>query len=504
MLQGGSRREFTDSTLVSGTAYTYRVQAMAGSKMSALTDPANVATALASPQGLRATPGTSSIALAWTAVDAKATGLNVQRSVAGGAFTTIASLGTAVRAFTDSTAATGTAYTYRLVATKPNIPSGTSATAAATIAAPARPANPGVAGITISTRYGNELVITATTGNAPIEVTKSGANLRIMSGTTQLSSIAMPGSLFIYDRGGTHAIRIDASVGIRTTVSSVGGGTSNITSAHSNVSVWMDTTDQFTGSGTVHRVGTLAGNVSKAVGISLANPSDSGRTVDANASLWGSGPVAADVNQGAVGDCYLLASLAAFAVSKPSVLLESAVDLGDSTYLVQFMRQNAPVYVRVSDDLPSPSGRNMQFARPGSSGTVWAPVMEKAFAYFRTGANTYASISGGWMADAYTALGVRSSTITMGMTSTAFFSMVSSAFNSGKAVTFGTSNSAPSLVRGHAYTLVGVSRDAGGVARYTFRNPWGASGTSIENAAGITTLTFEQMQANFTVGVMAA
>ena len=37
----------------------------------------------------------------------------------------------------------------------------------------------------------------------------------------------------------------------------------------------------------------------------------------------------------------------------------------------------------------------MKFAHPGSSGAMWAPVMEKAFTFFRTGANTYASISSG-------------------------------------------------------------------------------------------------------------
>ncbi|MCX5690959.1 MAG: C2 family cysteine protease [Planctomycetota bacterium] len=505
MLHDRTLSAFADTTAISGTVYTYRIQAMGGTQMSALTSAPSVAMPLTAPRDVNASAGDTSITVSWTGIDERATGVTISRSAAGGAFQSIGIVSKATMRYTDSTATAGVNYQYRIEATRPGVPAGISSAASATIvAAGPAPSTVAVPGIAITTRYGNELVITASSGTAPIKVAKSGANLRITSGDRLISEIAMPGSLFVYDRGGTHAIAIDATVNIRTTVSSLGGGTTSVTSAASNVSVWIDSTDAFTGTGTAHRISTLAGNVSKAAGISLPNPTDSGRTVDTNASLWGRGPVAADVNQGAVGDCYLLSSFAAFAVSKPSVLLESAVDLGDGTYLVQFIRDTTPVYVRVSNDIPSTYGTSYNFARPGVSGTVWAPVMEKAFAYFRTGQNTYASISGGWMGDAYRALGVRPSTITLGGTADAFFSMVSSAFNSGKAITFGTSSTAPSLVRGHAYTLVGVTRDSSGIARYTVRNPWGASGSSIENSTGIATLTFDQMRTNFAVGAMAA
>jgi len=60
----------------------------------------------------------------------------------------------------------------------------------------------------------------------------------------------------------------------------------------------------------------------------------------------------------------------------------------------------------------------------------------------------------------------------------------------------------PNLVGNHAYTLVSVSNSTGQTL-YTVRNPWGFGGTSIEDANGYATLTFAQMQANFTLGVMA-
>jgi hypothetical protein len=336
-------------------------------------------------------------------------------------------------------------------------------------------------------------------------VTAAGATLRIMSGSTLVSEIAMPSALFIYDRGGTNAISIDASVSIRTIITSVGGGATSISSSASNVSAWIDTTDSFSGSGSVHSIGSLAGGVSKAAGAALANPSDSGATRDANASLWGSGPSVADVNQGAVGDCYFLATLGAFAVSNPGFIADRAVDLGDGTYIVQFNQGVNPVFVRVSDDVPTTNGTSYRFARPGASGSVWVPIMEKAFAYFRTGANTYSSISGGWMGDVFTAFGVASSSIGASNASeTALFSFVSTALASGKGVTFGTTVSSPTLVGGHAYTVTAVRRDANGQAIYTVRNPWGVSGTSAENSSGYAELTFAQMRSNFTAGVRAA
>src|SRR5581483_7599550 len=163
------------------------------------------------------------------------------------------------------------------------------------------------------------------------------------------------------------------------------------------------------GSGVLHSVAAFAGNVSKATGASLANPSDSGATISPNMSLFGAGPVAGDVNQGEVGDCYFLSTLAAFAQTNPAKLDESAVDLGDGTYAVQFYNaQSKPLFVRVSDSFAVGGFDGYAFAQPGANATIWAMVIEKAFAYFRTGANTYASLNSGWMGEAYSALGVAS------------------------------------------------------------------------------------------------
>jgi hypothetical protein len=221
------------------------------------------------------------------------------------------------------------------------------------------------------------------------------------------------------------------------------------------------------------------------------------------ASLFGTGPVAGDVNQGEAGDCYFLSTLAGFAGQNPNVLVNSAVDMGDGTYVVQFMKGNTPTYVRVNNSFSAGPFEGLEYAHPGASGDIWAMVMEKAFAYFRTGKNTYASINSGWMGEVYSDLGVSNSSFAAtSYTDSSFFSMVSTDLTDGLPVTLGTSNSPPNLVGDHAYTLVSAYV-SNGVNEYMVRNPWGVQGDAVENAQGYATLTFAQIKANFVDGCQA-
>jgi hypothetical protein len=129
--------------------------------------------------------------------------------------------------------------------------------------------------------------------------------------------------------------------------------------------------------------------------------------------------------------------------------------------------------------------------------------MEKAFAFFRTGANTYASISAGWMSEAYTDLGVKYSNLNLTMAENSFYSAVTGDLARGMAVTLATSGSAPSLVRNHAYTVVSAYKDTHGVSHYVIRNPWGVSGGQIESNSGYATITFSQLRANCTTCTQA-
>lgn len=364
-----------------------------------------------------------------------------------------------------------------------------------TITAP--PVKPPVA-FSIAMRFGNELVITGTTGPDSIAISQSGTVLNITANATLYSQAVPAAGVFIYTRGGTDTITVDSSVTIRTTIAAIDAAPTSITTAGANVSVWMDSTDTETGTAAgIHRVASFAGNVSKALGAALANPKDA-RNLSAitTMSLWGTGPVANDVNQGYVGDCWFLASLAGLAGQKTAFLQESAVDMGDGTYAVQFLNGTTPTFVRVSNQFSVGNNNGFKYAGPGANNTLWAMAIEKAECYYRTGKNTYNSISGGWASEAFADFGVSSTSARVGtFTDASLYSAVTQALAAGRPVCFSTISSPPDLVGNHEYTLINAYQDATG-NHYVIRNPWGVAGDALENSLGYATINFTQFQRN--------
>jgi hypothetical protein len=222
-----------------------------------------------------------------------------------------------------------------------------------------------------------------------------------------------------------------------------------------------------------------------------------------NRSLWGTGPVADDVLQGQNADCYLNASLAGLARYSPDRLRETAVDLGDGTYAVQFVRGGVKSFVRVDGDLPAggPYAGGLMYNHPGPSGNLWAAIIEKAYAVFRTNSNSYASLNYGVPATALTNLGIDNYVYTPGTDANAAYTTISAALASGRAVVFGTNptivGNAP-LAGGHGYTVIGAAKDAFGNVTFTLRNPWGFDGAGSDSnpSDGIVTITFAQLAAN--------
>jgi len=497
---------YTDNTVKSGTMYFYEVQATAGTCSSPPSSDYMVLTPMIAPSGLTTTlTGTTSTptaTLGWTDNDLSATGYIVLRSTDSLIYTPLTQVtGASANSYVDTSAAAGGTYYYEVESS--NQYEHSTGSNPAVVAIPA-----GISGgVSMITRYGNELVITENAKNDTVSITESGTTLTINADGTILTASAPADGLFIYSRASGDSVSIDASVKAATTIDSIDGNSSTISSAGSNVSVWDDSTDSFSGKGTLHSVASFAGGASKALGAALGNPTDSGTTTVVNFSLWGAGPTAADVKQGYTGDCYFLSSLAAFAGTRPLALENMAVDLGDGTYAVQFISKGSPVYVRVSDTLPvGPGGTGYMFASPGVANTIWAPIFEKAFCYFRTGANSYASIgNGGWMAEVYTDLGVSSVNFTPSADSdSVLYALLSSDLSANDPVTMGTHGTkSPDLVNCHAYTLVSVYKDSSGVSHYVVRNPWGISGDAAENAQGYATLTYAQFVANFADGCIA-
>ncbi len=106
------------------------------------------------------------------------------------------------------------------------------------------------------------------------------------------------------------------------------------------------------------------------------------------------GPKNTDVDQGAVGDCYFVATLAAIADANAEYIQQMVVDLGDGTYAVRFYQDGQEVYVRVDADLWTEGGF-LTYAGFGHEGSLWVAIVEKAYAYFRKQLGTYKSIAGG-------------------------------------------------------------------------------------------------------------
>ena len=351
--------------------------------------------------------------------------------------------------------------------------------------------------VTIGTRYGSELVVTENGLRDSVMVVQSGSTLDISANGQVFYEPCPADGLFVYSRGGADNVYICSSVSDQTTVDTIDGAHTNVWAFGSHNIVWADSTDSVSSTGPVHSVSSFAGGVSKALGAHLACPSDSGSTFAVSASLFGKAPVAADVNQGSVGDCYFVATLAAFAQHDPGVILNSAVDLGDGTYAVEFYKSGTPEFIRVDNRFASGPWGGYNFAHPGTDGDIWAPVMEKAFAYFRSGANTYASISGGWPTEVYADLNQACTSADPNTyTASALYSRYATELSEGKAITLCTPGTVPNLVGDHCYTLMSVEI-VGGQYEFTVRNPWGFSGDKLENSQGIATLTYNEVISNF-------
>jgi hypothetical protein len=194
-----------------------------------------------------------------------------------------------------------------------------------------------------------------------------------------------------------------------------------------------------------------------------------------------SGPAPADIRQGAIGDCYLLAGLAAIALDNPQAIRQNIVDFDDGTYGVRL----GDSFYRVDDDLPvvNQISTSPDYAGLGRENSMWVAVYEKAFAHYRKGTNSFDSIQGGFGDEVNKAFG---STATgrkqfwefiPGGGAAALANEIYKHWSGKESVTIGTGRffGVPSeLEPAHAYTVMSVTRTSvGKVTSIRLRNPWG-------------------------------
>jgi hypothetical protein len=237
----------------------------------------------------------------------------------------------------------------------------------------------------------------------------------------------------------------------------------------------------------------------------IADPTDSGSVArfdnvnNSNPLFSSSGPRMDDIKQGSVNDCYVLAGLGAIARDNPHALRQNVVDFDDGTYGVRLGNN----FYRVDNDLPVHAGtRTPMNAQLGAQNSMWVAVVEKAFAHYRTGANTYASLNFGWSEEvnrAFRSLSVGWKEIRSYTSAAALANDVAARAGSYQAVTIGFVGSLVGgvpLVPNHMYTVASVTRNSAGVVTaITLRNPWATDGANTGDGRndGYVTLTPAQI-----------
>ncbi len=229
-----------------------------------------------------------------------------------------------------------------------------------------------------------------------------------------------------------------------------------------------------------------------------------------------SGPSWSDVNQGYLGDCYLLSSLAEVAYKNSSVISSMFTDNGNGTYGVRFYIDGAAEYVTVNSSLANGGSK----FNHGSD--IWASLAEKAFAQLQAGgdytgnggaySNSWTTIGNGgmpeyalaeitgatqitdysasgssWSTDVYNASQSITNWASGASTATVQSTLIAD-LNAGDDVILSSwtdakdSSGKTTLVSSHAMSIYGYDSATG---LFEVRNPWG--GASGSNQSWLTT-----------------
>jgi hypothetical protein len=217
------------------------------------------------------------------------------------------------------------------------------------------------------------------------------------------------------------------------------------------------------------------------------------------------GPSPEDLSQGALGDCWLLAGLGSIALADQSIIKSHVTEFGDGTYGVllgnTFYRVDNDFAVAIQGDV------RLQYTAPGLENSLWVAVIEKAYTHYRTGANTFASIEGGFSFDVFPAFGISPNRVWYDlMTDITLMSdtikfMVDT--NTAPTIGFDVVGSGIPIIAAHQYILLDytVSPFSSLVETITLRNPWGIDGPGSTPASnndadfddGIVTITLADL-----------
>jgi hypothetical protein len=224
-----------------------------------------------------------------------------------------------------------------------------------------------------------------------------------------------------------------------------------------------------------------------AAAVTVNHPAAAAAYSPASGSLFGAnGPSYMDVQQGAVGDCWLLASLAEVAARDPADIrgmftaAGSTVENGATVnlYTVRFFNSaGVAQYVTVDTELPSAGS---YYDHP-ANGVLWVALAEKAYAEAngagivttqQVGSDSYAALDGGQPAWALQAItGKSAGTYVINPAN------IAAAWNAGELIVLASSSApASQYIVGdaqstHAYAVVNYT--ASSSQPFLVYNPWG-------------------------------
>lgn len=195
-----------------------------------------------------------------------------------------------------------------------------------------------------------------------------------------------------------------------------------------------------------------------------------------------------DVNQYGLADCYFLSPLMDIADTNPNYIANNILQLEldannvpiPGKYIVFFQgtvgNANSSIWTRVHVNAMIDGIQN----HSGPDGDYWLALIEKAFAYFRTGADTFSSINWGWPTQTFQTFGLMAGGINVYDPNTNIGAVLT-ALQSGKCVTLCTGNApVQGMVASHCYGFRAYDQQPNnGTIR--IRNPWGSSGGTLEH-----------------------
>jgi hypothetical protein len=223
------------------------------------------------------------------------------------------------------------------------------------------------------------------------------------------------------------------------------------------------------------------------------------------------GPSYLDAEQGAVGDCWLIASLAEVAARDPQVIKSmftydgTTVDNGATVglYTVRFYTSSeSAVYVKVDTELPEGGAYYDHPTNDMGTQALWVALAEKAYAeanalgYVTTGAggmDSYNAMNDGdpaWALQAITCYPATGYSINP--------SNIAADWNAGRLIVLCTPNRPASsyIVGDHCYAVVGYNAYAASGDPFEVFNPWGSNSLGWASPPGVTGTKYGLFWAN--------